>query len=176
MEQRTGSLGATTRFIMQQIRPQLGEVVGRAARNAWQPGARDDETKLCIMHGKHAVPAGQILPDSAMTRPHYTSRCDDDKLTHFCVLAPRCPNFIIKSENLNASREREREREGLSSVLRSALVAHSELLTRLATFAAELMWLGLVAAPGHCTTHKPPTKATQTCLHFGTMLLCLSLC
>jgi len=23
---------------------------------------RDDETKLCIMHGKHAVPAGQILP------------------------------------------------------------------------------------------------------------------
>lgn len=111
MEQRTGSLGATTRFIMQQIRPQLGEVVGRAARNACQPGARDDETKLCIMHGKHAVPAGQILPDSARTRPHYTSRCDDDKLTHFCVLAPRCPNFIIKSENLNASREIERERD-----------------------------------------------------------------
>jgi len=39
---------------------------------------------------------------------------------------------------------------------------HSELLTRLATFAAELMWLGLVAAPSRCTTLKPLKPPLET--------------
>jgi len=90
-KQELGVSEPTTRFIMQQIRPET------RGRNPWQPAAPRWWNE--IMHYAWKT-CSASRPDPARTRPHYTSRCDD-KLRHSFVLRPCSdPNFIIKSENL----------------------------------------------------------------------------